>query len=330
MNIPRAIQKFNIFQYLTLANVQFDVSKDGSEFILECPHCYRQKLSLCADDSDKRGLFHCYRCGASGNLFNLIATLEEIDEKQAFRKVVQGKETESHQKIDFFIKDKPDKKIPHPKTIVLPNHFIPLTALPKDNPGNMYAKSRGLTDEDIKEFKISYSFLDKRIIFPVYFEGNPIGWQGRDVSGRSDKDKKYPKALTGPSSSVGKEGFKKSIVFYGWDRIKDAKFVTIVEGPIDCIKGKIANAIALFGKQMSDTQFRRLITLRNLKVVFIALDSDAKVERIELAQRLRPFFKEVRLVSLPDGKDFGNSTENEVKKFIFNSRIYTHQLMVKF
>jgi DNA primase len=327
-DVKQAIAKFNLFSYLQTADLSFDTTKGGAEYVLECPKCYKKKLSLCAE-GDKKGVWHCYRCSASGNLFDLMAEIEGIDPKAAFKKVVKNQNFSSAKRLDVYIKglDEKTSTIPANDEVEMPSGFSPLLTVKDSNVGRVYAAKRGITEADMRDFDIRYDYVDKRIVFPVYFGGKLVGWQGRDASGRSDTDKKHPKALTGPSSRDGK-GFKKSWVFYGWDRVKNASFVTIVEGPIDAIKGKEVNAIAILGKSMSEVQFKILIGLKKAKTVFIALDPDAKQEKMELAQKLRPFFKEVRIVDLPEGKDFGNSSKRAIKEYLYLSCAFQHQLMM--
>jgi orotidine-5'-phosphate decarboxylase len=69
--------------------------------------------------------------------------------------------------------------------------------------------------------------------------------------------------------------------------------------------------------------------LKKAKTIFIALDFDAKQEKQELAQKLRPFFKEVRIVNLPEGKDFGNSTKKAIKEYLYHTVAFKHQLMME-
>ena len=328
-DVRHSIQAFNLFSYLVTADIPFDVSKGGDEFILECPHCFKKKLSLCAE-GEKKGVWNCYRCSAKGNLFDLMAQIEEITPQQAFRKVVKDQDFSDVKSIDVVIKGieaKPEAST-DPDEVEMPQGFSPLIAMPEDCIGKIYAKKRGLTDQDLKDFDLRWNRVDSRVVFPVYFKGKLVGWQGRDASGRSDTDKKHPKAMTGPSSRDGK-GFKKSWVFYGWDRVQKESFVTIVEGPIDAIHGRDVNTIAILGKTMSDTQFKLLIGLKHAKVVFIALDPDAKEEKITLAQKLRPFFKEVRIVELPPEKDFGNSSRRAIKEYLFLSEPIKHSLMME-
>lgn len=328
-DVKTAIDKFNLFQYLVRADVQFDTTKGGEEYVMECPHCFKKKLSICAE-GEKKGVWHCYRCDASGSLFDFMGLIEDIDPKAAFKKVVKNQDFNSGKKLDVYIKGLEERPatIPTPDPIEMPANFSPLLTVKESNIGRIYAAKRGITEADMRDFDIRYDYVDKRIVFPIYFNGQLVGWQGRDASGRSDTDKKHPKALTGPSSRDGK-GFKKSWVFYGWDRVKQASFVTIVEGPIDAIKGKEVNAIAILGKKVSDVQFKILIGLKRARTVFIALDPDAKQEKMELAQKLRPFFKEVRIVDLPAGKDFGNSTKRAIKEYLYLSLAFRHQLMMK-
>lgn len=324
-DIQRAIDRFNLFQYLTDLDLQFDVSKGGDEYILDCPHCYKHKFSLCADGV-KKGVFHCYRCNQAGNLVDLICLIEGITKGQALNKIVGKQEISELKKFDFKIKeiDKKDVELPIPDEIQLPCNFVSLLTVPETDIGRIYAAKRGITESDIRDFGILYSSADKRIIFPIYFENKLVGWQGRDVTGQHNR----PKAMTGPSSKDGK-GFKKSWVFYGWDRIKNERFVTVVEGPIDAIHGKNVNSIAILGKEMSNIQFKRLISLKNCNTVFIALDPDATAERQELANRLRPFFKEVRLVNIPKDRDFGDSDDKSIKEYLYNSTVFKHNLFLR-
>lgn len=327
-NVKQQIQGFNLFQYLRGIDIKFDVSKEGAEYVLECPKCFRKKLSVC-NTGDKKGLFNCYRCGFKGNLFDLISELEEITKNAAFKKIIQSRVLETRGNnalLDLLLTEQPDIKLPEPEIVKAPAYFLDLFTIPKNHAVWQYIYKRGLTEKQAKRWNLQYSTNDQRLIFPVYYDLKLVGWQGRDITGRSDQDKKYPKALTGPTLPGG-TGFKKSWHLFGWDFVKKAKFVTIVEGPIDAIKGECVNSIALLGKTISDVQFKRLLTLKFVKTVFVALDPDAIEQSEKLIRQLRPFYDKVYLVNLPN-KDFGESTESEIKEYLYKSSLYQPKFML--
>ena len=312
--IKRAIENFNLFSYLKKADVPFNLMNDGQEFLAECHNCFREKMWIAATGS-RKGLWHCFRCGISGNLFQLMAEIEGITPSQAFKKVVGKKEYKNAKYFNDIIEEKPDTSLPSPRKVEVPINYVSLLGASEKNVGKKYARIRGLSDEDIIKYNLMYAPAEKRLIFPVYYDKVLVGWQGRDVLNREGA----PKAITLPSKKTG-VGFRKSWFYFGWDRVRKAKFITIAEGPIDAIKGHKINAMAMLGKTMSDVQFKRLLTMPNLKTVFLALDEDAEIEKEDLIRKLSPFF-EVRVISFPEGTDMGDWSQDEVYDFAKNANV---------
>jgi DNA primase len=328
-NIKQSIDSFNLFDYLQSAGLDMTPTAGGHEYIAECFNCFRKKLYIHAF-GEKKGLWHCFKCNKSGNVFDLVSEIEGIDRNSAFKKIVGKKEYIADIKqIEFGIKEDIGKDFYDniPIEVKFPINYTSLLSLPDNHTGKLYARQRGISDDDMVFYKLMYSPSEARLVFPVYYKNVLIGWQGRDATGKSDVDKKYPKAVTLPSKRDGK-GFKKSHCFYNWDNVVDKKFITIVEGPIDCIKGRYVNSVALFGKEISDFQFKMLLTLKNLKCIFIALDMDAHEDRLDLASKLSPFY-DVRMVNLPEDRDFGDCTQQETVEYVKQAKAFTNRFILQ-
>ena len=162
--------------------------------------------------------------------------------------------------------------------------------------------------EHISDFDIGYSQKMRRLIFPVYFEGNLAGWQGWAI------DEERVKAFTCP-------GFDKSKFLFNYDSVIGKEYVVLCEGPIDVVRAFKYNAVGLFGKKISKSQLNLLLSL-NLKKIYIGLDPDAQKEAYELAKNLSGFIGDIRILEINEGRDLGDSNTEEIDKYVENSKKY--------
>lgn len=163
---------------------------------------------------------------------------------------------------------------------VLPSFEIVEAQLPGDNcftgvVGSRvlaYARSRGLTDDEIHLYKLRSALKLRRftgpfLTFPCFYDGTAINWQGRKVAG--DSEPKYVSwdniaNWLWPLDSVFLDSFSK------------CKWVVLVEGVFDAIGlWRIGvPALCTFGKKISDGQTSLLQKL-NLTDVYLMWDADA-------------------------------------------------------
>ena len=184
-----------------------------------------------------------------------------------------------------------EPKKENPMAKVMPgSRFIPVNKLPSDHPAVEFLRKDGLTELDryYEEYGIVYCPSDAgmtfnsrpfissadRLIFPVRFKGVFAGWQMRSIPGtvygdRADVVKYY-------------HLFNKGSCLFNYDNAKKFHTVVLVEGVKKALK--LPNAVACFGKDVTDTQVQLLSEWPNIIVCLDAQDVAQKIgERVTSA-----------------------------------------------
>ncbi len=210
---------------------------------------YNFRCPLCGDSQKNRGKtrgylysvkadmnYRCHNCGASMTLSNFLKTLDPVIHKQyVFERFKDG-----HTGRSTVVED--------PKFNFIPPQFAPKLDLPKasEHPAaKEYLESRLL---DSKKFYYTHSFKrwvntivpkfddvkydEPRIIIPLIYENQLIGFQGRALDSNSVK---YITIM------LNEEAPK----VYGLDSINRKFPVYVVEGPFD--SNFVSNSVALCG-----------------------------------------------------------------------------------
>ncbi len=199
--------------------------------------------------------------------------------------------------------------------------LVPLTPLdwPRDSipldwqaaeEGVKYLLGRGLDIEHLIEMGVKYSLGMKRVVFPVTHYDNTYGWQARTI---------YPNV---EPRMYNYPGTWKSKTLMFFNNILTSEHVILAEGAVSALKFKMAGGfVASMGKLVSKEQIK-LILQPNIKKVYLALDSDAINEMVDLAKsimRLTNNTVECYFVKVPRHKeDFGDCTYEECLE-AFNS-----------
>ena len=180
--------------------------------------------------------FKCHNCGASMSFNNFLKQIDPAVQKQyALEKFKEG-----HTGRNFVV-DEPDfkfeapkfkKKLKLPKASEHPRPAGYLTAR-KLNPDNFYyAEKFKKFANSLKPTFESEAHDEERIIIPLYYKKNLIGFQGRSLG--SSKVKYITVMLDDDAPKI-----------YGLDNIRRDAPVYITEGPFDSTF--IRNAIAMCG-----------------------------------------------------------------------------------
>lgn len=176
------------------------------------------------------------------------------------------------------------EKPENPNARILPGYrFIPVDKLPTDHPAIAFLAKDHLTD--LKRYaeihKIVYCPSDAgkqfasrpfissadRLIFPVYFKGEMVGWQMRSIPG----------TVYGDMADVVRyyHLFNKGKYLYNYDQAIGYKSVILVEGVKKALK--LPNAVASLGKNLSAQQIQLLHGWRD---IIILLDADSPAQQI--------------------------------------------------
>ena len=180
--------------------------------------------------------FKCHNCGASMTLSNFIKTVDPTLHKQyVFERFKEGHTGRATvvQEPDFkFEAPKFKKKLKLPKASEHPRPAGYLTAR-KLNPDDFYyAESFKKFANSLKPTFDSEKNDEERIIIPLYYQKNLIGFQGRSIA--PSKVKYITVMLDDDAPKI-----------YGLDDVQTESPVYITEGPFD--SKFIRNAIAMCG-----------------------------------------------------------------------------------
>lgn len=217
--------------------------------------------------------YHCFSCGAKGNLIGLLTTRFDVGYFTAVELVrltdYTGKEAK-----EFDLDITWDFR-------VSPKDFL----------------KRGFTKETLKHFRIGMAD-DGMIVIPFYKDFNRYG----DLLG-------YQKRINYPDRIVlNSKGFNKKEYLYNVDT--SYSYVVVVEGYSDVMRlyQHGYNAVALLGADMSAKQAELLYSFER---VYLALDNDMAGRRAtEICNHLLKNHVEVKLVPYRT-KDPGECTSKE-------------------
>jgi DNA primase len=243
---------------ISLSGLGDPVRKNGSQHFYNCIFC---------DDTSghlgvhiKKGIFHCFKCNASGRLDSLPALdrfTETVKSRLEGTKQLEAKIVSEH--------------------LELPDGFR--EGIHKDSLAYRYIRARDISEEEIDKFRIGYcvkGFFEHRIIVPIYENKRLRYFVGRTYVGGN------PRYMNSP---VPKQG----IVFKTFKGRVDT--AVICEGIFDALRiGKLYPAIALLGKVLNGSKQLESIKEAAEKVI-IMLDSDAKVDAMKLYQALSPYLR---------------------------------------
>ena len=279
-----------------------DLKKRGRNFFGLCPF-HSEKTPSFSVAPDKQ-IYHCFGCGAGGNVFSFIVEHEKISFIEAVQQLGQKYGIE----VDY--QSGPSNKIfsslyeLHDIAVKLYHNIL---FSEKGKAALDYLHNRGLNDDTIKTYQIGFapdswdtlsntvkpsSFKDavyektglfiktdrgwrdrfrSRIMFPIYHQsGKAIAFGGRIFN--SDDPAKY---LNSPETPL----YRKSEVFYGLHKTRDSirKFSTaiLVEGYTDflqLVQLGIPNVVALSGTALGINHANQIRKFASK--VYLAYDGD--------------------------------------------------------
>jgi len=165
---------------------------------------------------------------------------------------------------------------------------VPLTDLPKNHPAIMYLGERDFDPHELfdlwgvrycvhcPESRFYHAHLvEDRIIVPIYWDGELVGWQTRAVG--EDSGLKY---YTMP-------GLKKGRILYNGDRAKRHATGVLVEGVTDAWRVGTRCA-GMLGKSISYFQWTWLCTEFRGKRLLSIMDPDAW-EDVKWAKKMKKY-----------------------------------------
>ncbi len=306
----------------------------GRSFKALCPFHHEKTPSFVV--SPEKQIFHCFGCGAGGNVFGFVMKYENMTFIEAVELLANKVGISiTRQKINTDVLDL--YKINNMISDYFANMLINSS---EGKHACEYLKNRGISSQTIKDFKLGYApaspksllefakgqkiseaFLDKagitaydsqeknryvrfknRIIFPIHnIQGKIVGFAGRALD-----DKTLPKYLNSPQTDL----YNKSNILYGLNiakkEIADNKHAVIVEGYMDLLplyQAGFLNVVASSGTSLTVQQAKLL--LRYATKATIVYDGDTAGTNATL-RGLDILVEQgliVKIVKLPAGED---------------------------
>jgi DNA primase len=292
---------------LDIASQYTTLKKSGRRHVGLCPFHSEKTPSFTLDE--EKQLFHCFGCGAGGDIFTLVMEKENLSFAEALRYLAQ--------KYNITL---PERKRLSPQYKKLEENILKLTEMAlaffKKNLFNTsegrkaleYLKKRQISDEIIQKFKIGYalnswdslisfferqnispellekaglaifnpkknSYYDRfrgRIIFPIFSEsGKTVAFGGRSLF---DAEPKY---LNSPDTPIYTKGKLLYGLNFSKESIREEGEIILVEGYTDYIalyQAGITNLAASLGTSLTPDQIS--LAKRFTKKMIMSFDGD--------------------------------------------------------
>lgn len=281
----------------------------GKQYMGLCP--FHEEKTPSFSVSPEKGVYHCFGCGASGNVYQFLMTLNNTSfvdvVEQLANRISVSLNYDNYQNQTQY--NKHHHHLSLLKELLSITHQFYQSQLNRDITNYLY-NERKLTKETVERWGIGYApdswsrlkdhlhnkgfedddgikvgvlkqadngsvydYFRNRIIIPIHNrKGELVGFGGRSV----DEETK-PKYLNSPQTKL----FDKSKLVFGLDKaqkgIRDDDRVIIVEGYMDVIsihQAGITNAVACMGTALNEYHVKLLSRYTPSKNIILNFDND--------------------------------------------------------
>ena len=325
------------------------LKRSGRNFFGLCPF-HKEKTPSFSVSPDKQ-IFHCFGCGAGGNVIHFISKIENADFKESLEILADRagiKLPTLENNVDSKRLELKEKVYEINKLVAM--YYHETLYKPQAKPAQEYVKKRKLDNKALKEFCIGYAenanvlykllkekgfteeeilasdlvikkgnnYVDRfknRLIFPIQDIRNRfIAFGGRVL------DNSLPKYINSPENIV----YSKARNLYGLNVAKNTKTrkLIIVEGYMDTVslhQRGIDNVVASCGTALTEAQGRLL--RKYAEKVIISYDSDSAGQAATLRglEILNNLGCDIRILQMEGAKDpdeyvikYGNGRFNDL------------------
>lgn len=267
----------------------FPLKKAGRNFKALCPFHTEKTPSFMV--SPERQIWHCFGCGAGGDIFGFLMQIEHLDFSEALQVLAQRTGV-TLERFKPELKEKKNHFFEANRLACLFYHKI-LTSTPAGKPALEYlikkrtlpqatieefqlgyapstAKSallnllikKGFSEDELKELGLvkeiegrSYDFFRNRIIFPFFDNlGRIIGFTARALNPKDE-----PKYLNSPQNLIFDKGKTLYGFWQGKDSLKEKNEIILVEGQMDVLashKVGLKNVVSSSGTALTSSQIK--------------------------------------------------------------------------
>lgn len=212
-----------------------------------------------------KNVFHCFACGAGGNVLDLVAELEQCSTREAAFRIQRRFLAGGTGCLPRRLEPGKDKLVTEKREGNPPLSFS-LGGLDPEYP---YVSGRGLSRATALRFGIGYyagpGMMHGRMVIPIHDEhGQLVAYCGRSVTAELPRYR-FP------------GGFRKSAVLFNYHRAAARRedLAIVVEGFFDCMRVDQAgfpSVMALMGCALSPTQENSLVG--RFRRIVLMLDGD--------------------------------------------------------
>ena len=318
----------------------FPLKHAGANFRALCP--FHKEKTPSFNVNPQKQIWHCFGCGAGGDVFTFVMKYENLDFIAAVRRLAER----AGIKLEY------DERAGEPgrnqKESLLKLHELAanffhhnLMKEPSAKVAREYLKKRRITSDTAKKWRLGYSpdawdgliryaaakkfsaevletaglalqresgggFYDRfrgRLMFPICDEqGRAVGFSGRILTDEKDQ----PKYVNSPETPI----FQKGRVLFALDKAKraiiDEKYAIVCEGQVDtisCHEAGIENVVAPQGTALTEHHAR--ILKRYAEEVVLVFDADTAGQNaiVHSADPLWDAGVVIRVAVLPKGHD---------------------------
>ena len=288
-----------IEKYLLDKGIDYKTKEERGEFYICSPFTGDSKFKCGINWKKTPPVFNCFKTGTKGNFITFVKILEGMETSREAIIFLFKNYMTKEEMINFsnsFFKDD-IKKIEENKKekLAFSEEYKKINI--NDNNYYNYLINRKFTDEIIMKSNIFFSDAEKRVIFPVYENGELIFYAKRAIDS-------HPLRWIN-SISHGVDPI--------WNLENVGETVYLFEGIFDAVR-MWPNGVSVFGKNLSDGQLNKIIKKKFHKIV-VVLDNDSygRESQEKIAERLAERHKNVwiNLWNENDKKDL--SEMNEIK-----------------
>ncbi|MBI3252336.1 MAG: DNA primase [Candidatus Omnitrophica bacterium] len=318
-----------------LVSAYVPLRRAGRNFKAPCPF-HQEKTPSFMVSPDKQ-IFHCFGCGAGGNVFGFLMKIEKKDFVEAVETLAEKTGVEIPKDKAFAAASEKTSLLLKANQRALEFYHKALLGGKDSERARAYLEKRGISAETIQNFKIGwasdswdalsralrteipaavleraglviprkeeghYDRFRQRIIFPILdAKGICVAFGGRVL------DDSLPKYLNSPETEIYTKGRHLYGLFQARKSIRERDAVIVVEGYMDllaCHQAGVTHVVASLGTALTPDQARLL--KRHTQNVTILYDADKAGEMATL-RGLEVFLEEgleVKIVRLERGHD---------------------------
>jgi DNA primase len=309
------------------------LKKSGQNYKGLCPFHSEKTPSFMVSQSKQ--IFHCFGCGAGGDLISFLMKHDNLTFGEAIRYIAK----KAGINLKDFKFDKNNTSEKREKLIQANEEAIKFYSrnLADSETAKTYLKKRGIAEESILSFRIGYAnderdglfrhmkkmgysdslikdaglivadgrgyrdLFRKRIIFPIYnLQNDAIAFGGRVT------DDSLPKYINSPETGVFKKSESLFAISLSKEAIRKKGFAIIVEGYLDaiiCHQYGFKNTVAPLGTALTPMHLRRLkLVARKVILIFDADEAGIAAARRSLSTLAELDFRS-KVMLLPRGED---------------------------